>query len=245
MLSTGLIRWRLWAPMVLLAIVSHMPSKAQGQVAAPRRLRFKVLSSSKLLVSWREPKEDYDSYLFLYNSIPGGQQREIIVSKSDNKVLIKDYKPSKDYIVSVIAVSGSEQSRPLQGRLKAEKGESAREKSDPPRPTDSVVPLEDANEILGGRTNPHTCISENMLSQPASDTLLDFLRGIFAQPGPLVLSAVVGPCFYGSGALRLLLKSPHAFSNHCRTRGLVFDASSPSDSCLNQSLSGSSWGPSP
>ena len=40
-------------------------------VPAPRRLRFKVLSSSKLLVSWKEPKGDFDSYLFLYNSIPG------------------------------------------------------------------------------------------------------------------------------------------------------------------------------
>ena len=40
-------------------------------VPTPRRLRFKVLSSSKLLVSWKEPKGDFDSYLFLYNSIPG------------------------------------------------------------------------------------------------------------------------------------------------------------------------------
>lgn len=48
----------------------------------------------------------------------GGQQREIIVSKSDTKVLITDYNPSKDYTVSVISVSGTEQSRPLQGRHK-------------------------------------------------------------------------------------------------------------------------------
>lgn len=40
-------------------------------VPAPRRLRFKVLSPSKLLVAWKEPKGDFDSYLFLYNSIPG------------------------------------------------------------------------------------------------------------------------------------------------------------------------------
>lgn len=40
-------------------------------VPAPRRLRFKVLSSSKLLVSWKEPKGDFDSYLFLYNFLPG------------------------------------------------------------------------------------------------------------------------------------------------------------------------------
>uniref|UniRef100_A0A8C6L836 Collagen, type XIV, alpha 1a n=1 Tax=Nothobranchius furzeri TaxID=105023 RepID=A0A8C6L836_NOTFU len=91
-----------------------------SSVAAPRRLRFKVQSPSKLLVAWREPKGDVDSYLFFYNSIPGGQQKEIIVSKSDTKVLITDYKPSKDYVFSVIAVRGGEQSRPLQSRFKAD-----------------------------------------------------------------------------------------------------------------------------
>ncbi|KAG7475312.1 collagen alpha-1(XIV) chain isoform X1 [Solea senegalensis] len=145
MLSAGQIRWFLCTPLVLLALVS-----AQGEVPSPRRLRFKVLSPSRLLVLWREPKGDFDSYLFLYNSIPGGQQREIIVSKSDTKVLITDYNPSKDYTVGVIAVSGSEQSRPLQGRHKAEKGESdGGDKTESQTLTDSVVSPEDANEIFG------------------------------------------------------------------------------------------------
>ncbi|KAM3614957.1 uncharacterized protein V6R79_021344 [Siganus canaliculatus] len=148
MLSTGQTGWFLWAPLVLMALVACVPSKAQGQVPAPRRLRFKVLSSSKLLVSWKEPKGDFDSYLFLYNSIPGGRQKEIIVSKSDSKVLITDYSPSKDYTVSVIAVSGNEQSRALQGRHKAERGESdGGDKTQPPRVTETVTPPEDANEI--------------------------------------------------------------------------------------------------
>lgn len=51
-------------------------------------------------------------------SLSGGQQREIIVSKSDTSVLITDYSPSKVYTFSVIAVSGNKQSRPLQGRFK-------------------------------------------------------------------------------------------------------------------------------
>ncbi|XP_039972835.1 collagen alpha-1(XIV) chain isoform X2 [Xiphias gladius] len=150
MLSTGQIRWCLWVPLVILALVSNFPSNGQGQVPAPRRLRFKVLSSSKLLVSWKEPKGDFDSYLFLYNSILGGQQKEIIVSKTDTKVLITDYDPSKDYTVYVIAVSGSEQSRPLQGIHKAERGKSdGGDQTEPQRLTDSVAPPEDANEISG------------------------------------------------------------------------------------------------
>lgn len=43
-------------------------------VQAPRRLRFKVLSAGKLLVSWKEPKGDYDGYKFIYNSEPGKKQ---------------------------------------------------------------------------------------------------------------------------------------------------------------------------
>uniref|UniRef100_A0A674MJ12 Collagen type XIV alpha 1 chain n=1 Tax=Takifugu rubripes TaxID=31033 RepID=A0A674MJ12_TAKRU len=101
-------------------LIFHCCHQAFKYFPAPRRLRFKVLSSSKLLISWKEPKGDFDSYLFLYNSVPGGQQREIIVSKSDTKVLITDFNPSKDYIVSVSAVSGTVQSRPLQGRYKVD-----------------------------------------------------------------------------------------------------------------------------
>uniref|UniRef100_A0A672ZAW4 Collagen, type XIV, alpha 1a n=1 Tax=Sphaeramia orbicularis TaxID=375764 RepID=A0A672ZAW4_9TELE len=115
-------------------------------VPAPRRLRFKVLSSDKLLISWREPKGDFDSYLFLYSSIPG-ESICIIVPKSDSKVLITDFSPAKDYAVSIIAVSGNQQSRPLQGRYKGEA--SGGDKTEPHRLTDSVVPPEDANEISG------------------------------------------------------------------------------------------------
>ncbi|XP_077382117.1 collagen alpha-1(XIV) chain isoform X2 [Festucalex cinctus] len=140
-----------WAPLVLLAVICHFPSKAQDQVPAPRRLRFKVLKPNNLLVSWKEPKGDFDSYLFLYNSIPGGHQKEIVTSKSVSKVLITDYEPSKDYVVSVISVSGSTQSRALLGRFKAvEKGESdGGGKTEPQRLTDSFLLPEDVNEISG------------------------------------------------------------------------------------------------
>ncbi|XP_053700196.1 collagen alpha-1(XIV) chain isoform X1 [Synchiropus splendidus] len=146
MLSMG----HLLIPLVLLATVSHLPCKGQNQVPAPRRLRFKVLSSSKLLITWKEPKGDFDSYLFLYNSLPGGQQKEVVVSKTDSKVLITDYDPSRDYVISITAVSGSEQSKPLQGRLKAERGESdGRDRTQPQSLTDSVSQPEDVNEISG------------------------------------------------------------------------------------------------
>ncbi|XP_008321702.2 collagen alpha-1(XIV) chain isoform X2 [Cynoglossus semilaevis] len=138
-------RWLVWSPLVFLVLVA-----AQDEVPAPRRLRFKVLSPDKLLVTWKEPKGDFDSYLFLYNSIPGGHQKELIVSKSDTKVLITDYSPAKAYTVGVIAVRGGVQSKPLQGRHKAEIGESDEGgKTEPQTRTDSLGPPDEANEISG------------------------------------------------------------------------------------------------
>uniref|UniRef100_A0A672ZC18 Collagen, type XIV, alpha 1a n=1 Tax=Sphaeramia orbicularis TaxID=375764 RepID=A0A672ZC18_9TELE len=83
-------------------------------IPAPRRLRFKVLSSDKLLISWREPKGDFDSYLFLYSSIPGESICVLNTPHTKQQTPI----PAKDYAVSIIAVSGNQQSRPLQGRYK-------------------------------------------------------------------------------------------------------------------------------
>lgn len=75
-----------------------------------------------LMVNFRENlilQTDHCTSAFFSSFLcPGGQQREIIVSKSETKVLITDFNPSKDYIVSVIAVSGTVQSRPLHGRYK-------------------------------------------------------------------------------------------------------------------------------
>ncbi|XP_078789565.1 collagen alpha-1(XIV) chain isoform X2 [Oryzias latipes] len=144
----GQLWWRLWAPLMLLASISYDSSKAQSQVPAPRRLRFRLLSSSKLLVSWREPKGDIEGYLLLYHSKPGGEQKEVSVPKSETQVFLTDYNPSKDYTISVIAVRGSEQSRPLQGTFKGEgEGTDGRGRTEAQRLTDLVASPEDGNKI--------------------------------------------------------------------------------------------------
>uniref|UniRef100_A0A8C6UB04 Collagen type XIV alpha 1 chain n=1 Tax=Neogobius melanostomus TaxID=47308 RepID=A0A8C6UB04_9GOBI len=106
---------------------------------APRRLKFKVLSPSKLLVAWKEPKGDFESYLFIYST--SGNVQEIAVPKTEHRVIITDYSPSTDYSVSVIAVSGSLQSRPLQATYK--------DQSEPQKLTEGVAPPDEANEISG------------------------------------------------------------------------------------------------
>lgn len=54
----------------------------------------------------------------LFFSYPGtgGEQTEVEVSKQEAKLLIEDFDPSKEYNFKIIAVSGSQQSKPLQAK---------------------------------------------------------------------------------------------------------------------------------
>ncbi|XP_028983776.1 collagen alpha-1(XIV) chain isoform X2 [Betta splendens] len=80
----------------------------------------------------------------------GGRPREVAVPRSNPRVLITDYNRVKDYVVSVFAVRGSEHSRPLQGRYKAELRDSdAGDRTEPQTLTESTAPPDDANEISG------------------------------------------------------------------------------------------------
>lgn len=50
---------------------------------------------------------------------------EVQVSKQEAKLLIQDFDPSKDYDFQIIAVRGSEQSRPLQAKHEGKRWEGA------------------------------------------------------------------------------------------------------------------------
>lgn len=54
----------------------------------------------------------------LFFSLPetGGEQKEVQVSKQEAKLLIEDFNPSKEYNFKIIAVSGGQQSKPLQAK---------------------------------------------------------------------------------------------------------------------------------
>uniref|UniRef100_A0AAY5K227 Collagen, type XIV, alpha 1b n=1 Tax=Esox lucius TaxID=8010 RepID=A0AAY5K227_ESOLU len=88
-------------------------------IATPRKLRFKVLSTSQLHVSWKEPKGDFESYRFIY-STQSGMGTEMEVTKMEPKVTI-DFDPSQDYTVKVTAVKGDQESKPLLGTFQGEK----------------------------------------------------------------------------------------------------------------------------
>ncbi|XP_059205757.1 collagen alpha-1(XIV) chain-like [Centropristis striata] len=125
-------------------LVSQFPQPARGQVSSPRRFRAKVLSPSRLQVAWKEPKGQFDSYKVAFTTQPGGEQQEVQVSKQEAKLLIEDFDPSKEYNFKIFAVSGAQQSKPLQAKHEAQR--SAVEAVQPQNRQDSSV-TEDNNEI--------------------------------------------------------------------------------------------------
>lgn len=54
--------------------------------------------------------------LVLVYPSPGGQQKQVQVSKQEAKLLIEDFDPSKEYNFKIIAVSGGRESKPLQAK---------------------------------------------------------------------------------------------------------------------------------
>ncbi|XP_074542763.1 collagen alpha-1(XIV) chain isoform X2 [Halichoeres trimaculatus] len=104
-----------------LVLVSQVPQPARGQVSSPRRFRSKVLSPTKLHVSWKEPKGAFDGYKVLYTTQPGGQQKEVQLSKQEAKLVVSDFDPSKEYDFKITAVSGGKESKPLQAKHEAQR----------------------------------------------------------------------------------------------------------------------------
>uniref|UniRef100_A0AAY5K1J6 Collagen, type XIV, alpha 1b n=1 Tax=Esox lucius TaxID=8010 RepID=A0AAY5K1J6_ESOLU len=111
---------RIWSFLVFLTIWSRWDVDPRGSVATPRKLRFKVLSTSQLHVSWKEPKGDFESYRFIYSTQSDAKGTEMEVTKMEPKVTI-DFDPSQDYTVKVTAVKGDQESKPLLGTFQGEK----------------------------------------------------------------------------------------------------------------------------
>ncbi|XP_019724357.1 collagen alpha-1(XIV) chain-like isoform X1 [Hippocampus comes] len=116
----------------LLLIRVHA-ARVQGQVSSPRRFRSKVLSPTRLLVSWKEPKGPLDGYVLAYSTRPGGEETEVSVAKEDAELLIDTFDASRDYAFKVFALRGALRSKPLLARHQAERSGQERLQSQSPQ----------------------------------------------------------------------------------------------------------------
>ncbi|XP_028298579.1 secretagogin-like [Gouania willdenowi] len=99
----------------LLLCLCEFPRSALSQVLSPRRFRVKLVSPDKLHVSWKEPKGEFESYRVVYSTKPGGERRSVDVLKDEAKLLIEDVDPTQEYHFMISAVSGGQESKPLEG----------------------------------------------------------------------------------------------------------------------------------
>ncbi|XP_024154110.1 collagen alpha-1(XIV) chain isoform X3 [Oryzias melastigma] len=102
-------------------LITLLPNSAQGQVSSPRRFRVKILSPTKLDVSWKEPKGEFESFKVTYRMNPGGSQKVVELSKQKTNLLIEDFDSTKEYVFKITAVGGGQESKPLHGKLKAQR----------------------------------------------------------------------------------------------------------------------------
>uniref|UniRef100_A0A3Q1EMQ6 Fibronectin type-III domain-containing protein n=1 Tax=Acanthochromis polyacanthus TaxID=80966 RepID=A0A3Q1EMQ6_9TELE len=129
-------------------LISVCPQTVHGQVSSPRRFRAKVLSPTKLHVSWKEPKGEFESYKVLYSTSPGEVQRVAEVSKQDAKLIIEDFDLSKEYNFKIIAIRGGKESKPLQAKHEAQQSAAETTQS---QKRQSSSGTEETNEISEGK----------------------------------------------------------------------------------------------
>ncbi|XP_062385579.1 collagen alpha-1(XIV) chain isoform X1 [Sardina pilchardus] len=109
-----------FSSLLILTSVWLVPLPVQGQVPSPRRLRFKVLGTDKLSVSWKEPKGDIEGYKLFYNTESGKEVKELRTPKNEAKAVIENFDPDQEYNIKVVAVRGNQESKPLVGQYKAQ-----------------------------------------------------------------------------------------------------------------------------
>uniref|UniRef100_A0A3P9D789 Collagen alpha-1(XII) chain n=1 Tax=Maylandia zebra TaxID=106582 RepID=A0A3P9D789_9CICH len=121
---------------VLVLLLSS--SQAQEQVDSPSDLRFKILSENSVEMMWRRPRSRIQGYRIEVTSDTEEPTKEFTLPASATKTSISDLTPDVDYVVTITAYSGSEQSLPISGQITLESSGSTRGTSRKPDSSDSA-----------------------------------------------------------------------------------------------------------
>ncbi|XP_047429514.1 collagen alpha-1(XII) chain-like [Mugil cephalus] len=125
------------AAAALLALLLSS-SQAQDQVDAPSDLRFKILNENTVQMIWSRPQSRIQGYRIEVTSDTGEAKREFTLPASATKTSISDLSPDVDYVVTIAAYAGSEESLPISGQITLESSGSSRGPPRKPDPADSV-----------------------------------------------------------------------------------------------------------
>ncbi|XP_017157584.1 collagen alpha-1(XII) chain [Poecilia reticulata] len=123
---------------VLLLLLLLAASRAQDQVDAPSDLRFKILNENTVQMIWSRPLSRIQGYRIHVTSDSGEAARQLSLPASATKTSISELRPDVDYVVTMVAFAGPQQSLPVSGQLTLESSSSSRgtrkpDSSDPVR----------------------------------------------------------------------------------------------------------------
>uniref|UniRef100_A0A3B3DVD7 Collagen, type XII, alpha 1b n=1 Tax=Oryzias melastigma TaxID=30732 RepID=A0A3B3DVD7_ORYME len=93
-----------------------LSSQAQGQVDPPTDLRFKILNENTVQMLWRRPQTRIQGYRIQMTSNTE-PIKEFSLPASATTTSIYDLSPDVDYVVTIVAYAGSEESLPISGQI--------------------------------------------------------------------------------------------------------------------------------
>uniref|UniRef100_A0A8C7KGZ1 Collagen alpha-1(XII) chain n=1 Tax=Oncorhynchus kisutch TaxID=8019 RepID=A0A8C7KGZ1_ONCKI len=89
-------------------------------VEPPSDLRFKILNENTVQMTWNVPLTRIEGFKIQVASDTDEPTKHVSLPATATKTSITDLTPDKDYVVTIIAYSGSEESLPISGQLTSE-----------------------------------------------------------------------------------------------------------------------------
>ncbi|XP_052379347.1 collagen alpha-1(XII) chain-like isoform X15 [Oncorhynchus keta] len=120
------------------AFLAVLLSSVEAQVEPPSDLRFKILNENTVQMTWNVPLTRIEGFKIQVASDTDEPTKHVSLPATATKTSITDLTPDKDYVVTIIAYSGSEESLPISGQLTIQSSGTALGGPRKPHVTDSV-----------------------------------------------------------------------------------------------------------
>eukprot|EP00063_Salmo_salar_P085537 XP_014060372.1 PREDICTED: collagen alpha-1(XII) chain isoform X7 [Salmo salar] len=120
------------------AFLAVLLSSVEAQVEPPSDLRFKILNENTVQMTWNVPLTRIEGFKIQVASDTDEPTKHVSLPATATETSITDLTPDMDYVVTIIAYSGSEESLPISGQLTIQSSGTAQGGPRKPQVTASV-----------------------------------------------------------------------------------------------------------
>uniref|UniRef100_A0A674EQC0 Collagen alpha-1(XII) chain n=1 Tax=Salmo trutta TaxID=8032 RepID=A0A674EQC0_SALTR len=124
--------------LVAAAFLAVLLSSVEAQVEPPSDLRFKILNENTVQMTWNVPLTRIEGFKIQVASDTDEPTKHVSLPATATETSITDLTPDMDYVVTIIAYSGSEESLPISGQLTIQSSGTAQGGPRKPQVTASV-----------------------------------------------------------------------------------------------------------